>query len=386
MTPSPTSGREVVDRTGLWGSAPDERFDRITRVAQEMFDVDYALVNVVGSDEIYTKGQPGGPRFGYSGTSDVFCGETIAQDGILEIDDAAADPRYRDIGAVTHYGMRFYAGIPLRSSDGAAVATLCLLDGDARHLDAAQRVALERLGQWAQAEVREAEPVVEDAAAAVPLSPRGDSLIGDELRLAALAIPHGVVSGDRSGWQRFGGRVVVTLADVMGKGEHAGAVADELLAALQSRRDLDPLEAVRSVEEEAREAGGYRDTFATLFHAVIDTATGRVDFVDAGHGLTLLLRADGTNERLRSRNLPLGLRPADLPWEAGSVEVGRGDLIVSVSDGALDAYDSTLESLRLIGEEVRRAADADGFFRELSVRVSRHPVEDDVTAVVVSMH
>ncbi|MFM2719416.1 SpoIIE family protein phosphatase [Microbacterium mcarthurae (nom. nud.)] len=385
MTTTPSSGVPAVEDSGLWDSPPDERFDRITRVAQELFDVDLALVNVVGADDIYTKGQPDGARFGFSSVAEVFCGDTVQQDDILEIEDARAIERYASRGAVTHYGMRFYAGIPLRNDRGDAVATLCLLDGDSRHLDAAEREALYRLGQWAQAEARQAQPGAE-AGGAASAAPRGDSLVGDELRLAALAIPHGLISGDRSGWQQFGGRVVVTLADVMGKGEEAGRLADELLAALQSRRDSAPLDAVRSVEDEARATGRYRDTFATLFHTVIDTTTGIVDFVDAGHGLTLLLRADGTSERLRSHNLPLGLRPRELAWEAGQVEVARGDLIVSVSDGALDAYDSTLDSLRLIGEDLRRSADPDDFFRDLSVRVSTQPVDDDVTAVVVSIH
>ena len=99
-----------------------------------------------------------------------------------------------------------------------------------------------------------------------------------------------------------------------------------------------------------------------------------------------MLHADGSSERLDSRNLPLGLRPADVDWEGGRVVVGRGDLLVCVSDGALDAYDSTLESLRMIGDELRAASDARGFFDALAVKVSTHQVDDDVTAVVLSVH
>ncbi len=378
--PAPGS---AVDRTGLMDSPPEERFDRITRLARELFDVDYALVNIVDDDEVYTKAQPDGPRFGRSPREAVFCGETVKQQGILEVDDATADDRFRDIAAVTGYGMRFYAGFPLRTDDGDAVGTLCLLDSDPRSLTDAQRRSLEQFGRWAQAEVRQSEA---DAPASVPSAVREERGSADGVRLASLAIPHGVVSGDSSGWQQVGGRVVVTLADVMGKGEAAGAVAEALLAALQARRDMDPVEAMLSVEGEARTDGRYRDVFATVFHAVVDAASGTVDFVDAGHGLTLVLHADGTSERLDSRNLPLGLRPADVEWEPGRVRVGRGDLIVSVSDGALDAYDSTLESLRMIGDDLRAAADTGGFFDELALKVSTHEVDDDVTAIVLSVH
>lgn len=382
-TPEPES---AVDRTGLLDSPPEERFDRITRLARELFDVDYALVNLVDDDEVYTKSQPPGPRLGRSPRDAVFCGETVKQDGILEVDDATEDDRFRDIAAVTEYGIRFYAGFPLRTGDGDAVGTLCLLDGDARALDDTQRHTLEQFGRWAQAEVRQSEETTAMAAAAEPAPGRTKDTDTDGVRVASLAIPHGVVSGDSSGWQQVGGRVVLTLADVMGKGEAAGAVADALLAALHARRDMDPVQAMLSVEDEARVDDRYRDVFATVFHAVIDAATGTVDFVDAGHGLTLVLHADGTSERLDSRNLPLGLRPAEVEWEPGRVRVGRGDLIVSVSDGALDAYDSTLESLRMIGDDLRAAGDTGGFFDELALKVSTHEVDDDVTAVVLSVH
>lgn len=383
MTSDISAPGSAVDRTGLMDSPPEERFDRITRLARELFDVDYALVNIVDDDEVYTKAQPDGPRFGRSPREAVFCGETVKQEGILEVDDATDDDRFRDIAAVTEYGMRFYAGFPLRTDDGDAVGTLCLLDSDARSLTDAQRTSLEQLGRWAQAEVRQSES---DAPAPAPSAGREEQGSADGVHLASLAIPHGVVSGDSSGWQQVGGRVVVTLADVMGKGEAAGAVAETLLGALQERRDMDPVEAMLSVEDEARADGRYRDVFATVFHAVVDAASGTVDFVDAGHGLTLVLHPDGTSERLVSRNLPLGLRPADVAWEPGRVRVGRGDLIVSVSDGALDAYDSTLESLRMIGDDLRAAADTGGFFDELALKVSTHEVDDDVTAVVLSVH
>jgi len=373
----------AVDPTGLMDTPPEERFDRITRLARDMFDVDLALVNIVGDDTIYTKSQPGGPPIGHSPAEDVFCGETVKQHGILEIPDAAADDKYKNRGAVTRYGMRFYAGVPLRADDGHAVATLCLLDDTPRTLGDAERESLTRLGQWAQAEMRQTQPAV---VSGVAVAERREADVADEVHLASLAIPYGTVSGDRSGWQQIDGRVVVTLADVMGKGEVAGGVAEDLLRVLQERRDLDPIAAIASAEDEARRDARYRDTFATVFHAVIDTRTGRLDYLDAGHGLSLVLHADGSTERLSSRNLPLGLRPADLAWEAGGVRVARGDVIVTVSDGALDAYDSTLESLRMIGDDLRRAARADRFFDELKVRVSTQPVDDDVTVVVISIH
>lgn len=374
---------EAVQRLGLMDSPPEERFDRITRLAKDVFDVDYAVLNIVDSETVYTKSQVES-GFVHTPIEESFCGEAVKQPAVLEVFDGRADPRFADRAIVATHGIRYYAGYPLRTYDGETVATLCLLDHEPSALDDEQRDAFERFGAWAEAELRESEHPE------TPTSPAAPEVVAertgaDEVRLASFALPHGVVSGDRGGWQHVSGRVVLTLADVMGKGEIAGRLAEELLDALQERRDAAPIEALTEVEREAHRRG-HRDTFATVFHAVIDTRAGTMEFVDAGHGLTLVLRTDGTSERLSSRNLPLGLRPARLPWEAGAVPVGRGDLIVSVSDGALDAYDSTLDSLRQLGEDLRRAAEPEGFFDQLAVRVSAQRVDDDVTAIVASVH
>ncbi|MDN8549813.1 SpoIIE family protein phosphatase [Microbacterium sp. NM3R9] len=397
MTQQIAANDEAVVRLGLMDSPPEERFDRITRLARERFQVDFAVMNVVNSETVFTKSQPSTSNFRHTPIEDSFCGEAVKQPAVLEVRDGREDPRFADRAIVAEHGIRFYAGYPIHTEAGETVGTLCLLDTSPRELTDSDREAFEQLGLWAQAEMRMDDPAddpdavapgdpaaVERDPAAAPTA-HADQLAGGEVRLASLAIPYGRVSGDRSSWQQLGDRVIVTLADVMGKGEVAGSFAEELISALQDRAHLEPVEAMLSVEEFARHEPRYRETFATLFHAVIDPRSGRVSYVDAGHGLTLLLRPDGSTERLSSRNLPLGLRPIDADWEAGETTVASGDLIVSVSDGALDAYDCTLESLRLIGEDLRRAREAEAFFDRLAIRVSEHVVDDDVTAVVVSV-
>jgi hypothetical protein len=387
MTPNRVQSDEAVERLGLMDTPPEERFDRITRMAREVFDVDYAVVNVVDSETVYTKSQPPETSFVHTPIDDSFCGEAVKQPAILEVPDGQADPLFADRAIVAEHGIRFYAGFPLRTEAGETVGTLCLLDKNPGHLSDEERATFERLGRWAEAEMRmDDRETGEPMETAAEPARSTDEIASGEVRLAALAIPFGAVSGDRSAWQRIGDKIVVTLTDVMGKGEKAGALAHELVSALHARADMRPLDALIAVEAEAAErAYIYEDSFATLFHAVIDPATGRVDFVDAGHGLTLLLRSDGSSERLSSHNLPLGLRPDGTQWEAGERTVEHGDLIVTVSDGALDAYDSTLDSLHQIGDELRRAHGPDAFFDGLSVRVSEHTVDDDVTAVVVSV-
>ncbi|WP_378147309.1 GAF domain-containing SpoIIE family protein phosphatase [Cnuibacter sp. UC19_7] len=376
----------AVERLGLMDTGPEERYDRITRLAKDVFDVDHAVVNVVDSTTIFTKSQPEGGTFRHTPPTDSFCAVTVEQDDLLEVDDATRDDRFSERAIVTEHGIRFYAGLPLKTEDGDTVATLCLLDSQPRTLSDEDREAFARMGAWAEAEIQ----LDDIRATPVKAAPLLDSVDGDGVTVSTLAIPYGAVSGDRGAWREVGETVLVALTDVMGKGEAQGALAQRIVGAL-----LDgpgggaaerPLDAVVRVEDDLDAQHALDTTFATLFHAAIDTVSGRVEYVDAGHGLTLLIAADGGLTRLASHNLPLGLRPPGVPWEAGEVTVASGDLLISVSDGVLDAYDSTLESLRMLADDLRAAQETREFLDRLTVRVSEHVVDDDVTAVVVSVH
>ena len=381
--------RDALDRLGLLGTGAEERFDRITRLASREFGIDLALINLVGEDALHAKSQPVGVDFGTTPFGTAFCEHTVRQPGMLEITDAAADARWSRLPAVTEHGMRFYAGVPLRVETGEAVATLCLYGQEPRTLDDDERSLLGRLGQWAQAELRTDDTAADeqDATDAAAPDAETDTVPGPrgQARVSTLAIPFGTVSGDASAWAEIDGTLVVSLVDVMGKGEAAGAIARAVVADLQSHGAVDPAEALRRAELAVGARLRDSDSFTTVFHAVLDLGTGELRYVDAGHGLTMHLGADGRGTRLYSRNLPLGLVSDGDEWEVGRLAVGHGDVLVSVSDGALDAYDSTLDSLRRLGEELLGSRDPGAFFDALAERVTAQLVDDDVTAVVIAV-
>ena len=113
-------------------SEPEERFDRLTRMARRMFDVPIALVSLVDVDRQWFKSKQGidaseTPR------SISFCSHAIVEDHIMEIPDAREDIRFFDNPVVTgDPHVRFYAGCPIKISGGHAVGTLCLVDREPR--------------------------------------------------------------------------------------------------------------------------------------------------------------------------------------------------------------------------------------------------------------
>src|SRR5205807_4630120 len=85
----------------------------------------------------------------------------------------------------------------------------------------------------------------------------------------------------------------------------------------------------------------------TLFHARLDLRTGRLAYVDAGHGLMVVVSEDGTVRQVPStHSLPLGMLP-DQAYRQASVRLRPGDCLVAFSDGVLDVHpklDAELEA------------------------------------------
>ncbi|WP_404345488.1 ATP-binding protein [Vreelandella venusta] len=132
---------------------PEERFDRITRLATHLFGVDIALVSLVDEERQWFKSRQG---FSLTQTcrQESFCAHAIQGDGIFEIEDASKDPRFEtNILVTARRGIRFYAGMPLTTADGFRVGTLCIIHSEPRRLSASQRQALRDLAACAEDEI-----------------------------------------------------------------------------------------------------------------------------------------------------------------------------------------------------------------------------------------
>ena len=132
---------------------PEERFDRVTRMAKRMFGVPIALVSIVDQHRQWFKSKQGTalcetPR-------DVsFCGHAILNDDILLVTDALQDERF--VGNPLVEGdphIRFYAGYPLKAAGGQKLGTLCILDSEPREFDHEDASALRDLASMVEDEL-----------------------------------------------------------------------------------------------------------------------------------------------------------------------------------------------------------------------------------------
>ncbi|MBI2600579.1 GAF domain-containing sensor histidine kinase [Candidatus Daviesbacteria bacterium] len=138
-------------------SPKEERFDRITRLALELFNIPIATVTLVDEHREWFKSSQGlTKREGARSIS--FCGHAILQEDILVIADTKKDPRFANNPMVTGSPfIGFYAGVPIRSADGQHIGVFCIKDHRPRNLDKKKRAWLKTLASWVELEINATE-------------------------------------------------------------------------------------------------------------------------------------------------------------------------------------------------------------------------------------
>lgn len=138
----------------LLDTPPEERFDRITRLACRLLDVPISLLALVDTDRQWFKSRVG-IDIPETARATSFCTHTIEHPEGLIIDDVRIDARFAAnpfVRGEPH--IRFYAGMPLAAPDGSLVGALCVIDRQVRHFDDAQMATLRDLAAIAGDELR----------------------------------------------------------------------------------------------------------------------------------------------------------------------------------------------------------------------------------------
>ncbi|WIB16052.1 SpoIIE family protein phosphatase [Curtobacterium sp. MCPF17_050] len=215
------------------------------------------------------------------------------------------------------------------------------------------------------------------------LLPTSSDHMGQAVTVAGACLPAKSVGGDFYDWYRTRDGIAVSLGDVMGKGVGAGLIAAAVRATIRSARTVDDTsEALRRASDGlAAEGSGTDVTFTTLFHARIDD-DGSLQWADAGHGLSFILRVDGGVERLRSVDLPLGMGLRD-EWATTTGILEPGDLLISFSDGVLDLFGGRDDAVDSVAELAGQDREPAAIVAALTERAGRVPHDDDVTVIAI---
>ncbi len=120
----------VLESYGLLDTEPEEVFDKITRLATDVFNVPVALISLMDFDQDRQWFKScHGIDTRESDLSTSFCLHAVLNDTTLVVPDTLQDATFKDFSMVRgEPHMRFYAGAPLRTPEGVAIGALALID------------------------------------------------------------------------------------------------------------------------------------------------------------------------------------------------------------------------------------------------------------------
>jgi eukaryotic-like serine/threonine-protein kinase len=137
----------AVNRYDILDTPPDGAFDRITRLAARIFNVPISTISIVDHDRIWFKSK-------YGITAEEIdrepglCASAVLHYDPWIVEDASVDPRALENELVRgELGLRFYAGVPLKTADGYNLGTLTIIDTEPRTLTDDELDILKQLGE-----------------------------------------------------------------------------------------------------------------------------------------------------------------------------------------------------------------------------------------------
>lgn len=136
-----------LDKLKAVDTPPDPLYDDIVRIAASICDAPIALVSLVDRDRQWFKANLGLPAT-ETPRSVAVCDHAIREPGkVFQVADLAKDSRFASFPYVQDGTARFYAGMPLVTSDGSAVGTVCVMDREPRRLSEDQARSMQALSR-----------------------------------------------------------------------------------------------------------------------------------------------------------------------------------------------------------------------------------------------
>jgi EAL domain-containing protein (putative c-di-GMP-specific phosphodiesterase class I)/GGDEF domain-containing protein len=122
----------ALHRFEILDTPPEPALDQITRLASRLLRAPMAVISLVDRDRQWFKSRVG-VEAQETSRELAFCHHAIQSDEVMFVGDATRDPRFKSNPLVTgDPKIRFYAGAPLRTLEGLALGTICVIDDQPR--------------------------------------------------------------------------------------------------------------------------------------------------------------------------------------------------------------------------------------------------------------
>jgi len=161
----------------------------------------------------------------------------------------------------------------------------------------------------------------------------------DGYEIAGINIPSKEVGGDYYDCIDLGGgKFALIIADVAGKGISAALLVNTLNAALYSYLEFNlPLTDLADKLNKLIFKSSPSDKYITFFIAVLNSKTGELDAVNAGHNPIFLIRKNGDLEQIEAGGIGLGMLDFGIPYEGKKLNFENGEKLFLYTDGIPEA-------------------------------------------------
>jgi len=384
----------------LAGNRPlPELFPFILDLAIQTVKADRGVLMTAEDDNLVVRANKG----------DGFRISTAVRDRVLNsghsvlVRDTSIDDAFRERRSIVEQNIRTLMAVPLQTRD--SIIGLIYVDSpsllreftkdDLNLLTVMANVAAIRIEHTRFAEIEQARQLLardlEQAAEiqrgflpAVAPAVRG-------LDVAGHNAPCRTVGGDYYDFFPYGeSRIAMVLGDVSGKGMPASLLMMGLQARVQVLiEEPKSLAQVMTRLNRITSANCPSNRFISLFFCILDGDTGELTFCNAGHNPPVIVRADGSYERLTGAGPVLGIMPAS-EYEERHVKLGEGDSLVIYSDGVTEAVNPAAIEFDIDGLASAVIPVRDQPANEIIAAINRSvvkytagaPPADDITLIV----
>jgi PAS domain S-box-containing protein len=222
---------EALHRLAVLDTLPEPVFDAITAAAAQVCQVPIALVSLIDAERQWFKSNVGLAGTGQTPREVAFCDHAIRGEQLLEVADAALDPRFAHNPLVTgEPNIRFYGGAPIVMPGGERIGTVCVIDREPRRLSDLQRATLQSLGRIASACLAERSRHVAMTRELAASESRYRAIVEDQSELISLAGRNRTLTFVNPAYARHFGRepaqmVGHDLLDFVDEADRAAVVA-----------------------------------------------------------------------------------------------------------------------------------------------------------------
>jgi two-component system, sensor histidine kinase and response regulator len=216
----------ALRRYDVLDTLPEPVFDDLTRMAAHICGTPVALITLVDENRLWFKSK-GGLSLAEVPRDAAPCCYAVLGEDLLVVDDVPHDPRFlKSPLVVRDPRIRFYAGMPLRTSDGFNIGTLAVADSRKRRLSEQHREALRILAHQVMAQLELRRHLVELERSLFEHQRTQDALKNSEIFYQALveSLPQNILRKDTEGRfvfanQKFCASLGKPLDEVLGKND-----------------------------------------------------------------------------------------------------------------------------------------------------------------------